>query len=89
MGFKGSQKLDENGKMLLEWLIQFNLIMFNDDPNCEGEITWQKGEQKSTIDFVLASRRVYQYFQDMSIDKEKLKYDLSDHNLREITKTKR
>ena len=85
VGFKGYQNLDENGKMVLEWMVEYNMVMLNDDVKCKGEITWQRGEQKSTVDFVLVTNKAYEYFKNMEIDEQKLKFDLSDHNLIEVT----
>ena len=85
VGFKGYQNLDENGKMVLEWMVEYNMVMLNNDVKCKGEITWQRGEQKSTVDFVLVTDKAYEYFKNMEIDEQKLKFDLSDHNLIEVT----
>ena len=84
VGFKGYQNLDENGKMVLEWMVEYNMVMLN-DVKCKGEITWQRGEQKSAVDFVLVTNKAYEYFKNREIDEQKLKFDLSDHNLIEVT----
>ena len=61
--------------------------MLNDDPECEGEITWQRADKKSVIDFVLVSEYTYKYYSNMRIDEEKLAYDLADHSLIEVNLT--
>ena len=84
VGLTGDQKLDTNGKMILEWMEKYRLIMLNDDERCKGVYTWNRGEQKSVIDFALINEQMYEKFQEMSIDEEKEEIDLSDHNLLEI-----
>ena len=81
VGFKGPQKLDKNGKIILDWLENFDLIMLNDDIDCEGLITWQRNEQKSVVDFVLVNKSMYNLYIDMKIDENKDIFDLSDHNM--------
>ena len=61
-------RLDDNGKMVLDWMVDFSMIMLNDDFNCKGETTWQRGEQRIVVDFVLISKQAYQYFRRMEID---------------------
>ena len=81
VGFKGKQRLNENGKMILQWMEKFNLIMLNDDPNCIGEYTWNRRDQKSVVDFALVNSSFYDKYSSMFIDEDKSIYDLSDHNL--------
>ena len=75
VGFKGMQSLDENGKMILEWM------ELNDDFECKGETTWKRQEQESVIDYVLVSQNLYKEYIQMEIDEQQKYYDLSDHNL--------
>ena len=81
VGFLGPQDLNKNGRAILQIMEDHNLTMLNADPACSGEITWKKGNQKITIDFVLTNERMYQHFSDMSIDEDKEKTDISDHLL--------
>ena len=46
----GYQKQDRNGDMILEWINNNNMVLLNLDDKCEGNITWQRNEQKSVID---------------------------------------
>ena len=41
-----NQKLETNGKMILEWMEKYRLITLNDDERCKGLYTWNRGEQK-------------------------------------------
>ena len=47
---------DVNGKMLREWVIDYNLTLMNADRKCEGIYTRTRGEEKSAIDMVLMNR---------------------------------
>lgn len=84
VGFKGGQKLNDNGRIILEWMEKFKLTMLNDDMKCEGEITWSRNEQKSVIDFALVTDKLYDKFRKMRIDEDQDIIDISDHNLIEI-----
>ena len=81
LGFLGPQQCDENGRMVVNWLDEHNLVLLNADPNCTGETTWSRGEQKSSIDFMLVNQKLYQNFYSMDIDEDKSSFDLSDHHM--------
>ena len=89
VGFKGKQTVDVNGNMILDWLEVYNLVMLNDDFRCTGEITWKRNEQESVIDFVLVTHKLYREYRKMEIDEKKKYFDLSDHNLIEVTLNKK
>ena len=40
VGFLGPQKLNNNGRIILDWLDRLDLTLLNLDVNCQGEITW-------------------------------------------------
>ena len=79
-GLIGPQALNPNGKIILDWLDKFNLTLLNLNSNCEGEITWSRGDQKSTIDLILTNPEMYNYYKRMKIDEDKEYFDLWDHN---------
>ena len=81
LGFLGPQQCDENGKMVLSWTDEWNFVLLNADPNCFGETTWSRGQQISTIDFMLVNQKLNERFLLMIIDEDKTKFDLSDHHL--------
>lgn len=85
LGFIGSQKLDTNGKMILELMETYKLILLNDVPECKGAVTWQQGEKKSTIDFILTSEKLFTNFENMIIDENWEETCMSDHNLIKAT----
>ena len=83
IGTIGYQDIDHNGKMIHEWLNEYDLILLNYDDRCTGEVTWKRanGNQKSTVDYILVNEAMYDKFTDMIIDEEEEIYDQSDHNL--------
>ena len=36
VGFLGTKAINENGKMVIDWIEKENLILLNGDMNCEG-----------------------------------------------------
>ena len=85
LGMAGEQRLDENGRILKELADEYNLVIGNLDEKCEGEITWGRGEQQSAIDYILLNRNIYKNMESMYIDEKQIQFDLSDHNLLEIS----
>ena len=81
IGLIGMQKENDNGKMVLEWMNDHNMALLNLDDKCKGQYTWQRGEQRSAIDFVMVNGKGYQWVMEMEIDEDKDVFDLSDHNL--------
>ena len=81
IGLVGTQKLNTNGKKILKLVEDLELNILNLDPRCEGEATWGRGEQSSTIDFILTNNNMTDKFERMHIDEKQEIYDLSDHNL--------
>ena len=54
LGFLGHQKLDQNGKFILEFMENFNLTFFNDVEECQGVYTWtNNNDMRSVIDYIL------------------------------------
>ena len=81
VGFLGRQELNYNGKLLMEFVEKWNLIMLNADDRCEGEVTRRQRGEESVLDFILVSSNVYEKYRGMYIDENKTKFDLSDHCL--------
>ena len=77
----GYQKQDRRGDMVMEWIIDYGMVLLNMDDKCQGIYTWERQEQKSVIDFVLASKEMYDEIRNMNIDDNKEVFDLSDHNM--------
>ena len=78
LGYLGNQEVNMNGK-LINKMIQEDLILLNIDSRCKGTYTWQRGEQKSTIDLIMVSQCRYKKFEEMEVDEKREIYDLSDH----------
>ena len=77
----GKRKIDRNGEMVLDWLLEYDLILLNGDSKCVGQYTWGTQEQQNAIDFVLVNKEMHKHLSEMRIDEEKQVIDLSDHNL--------
>ena len=72
---------DKNGKMITDWMEEYSLITLNLEERCEGTYTRIQGETKTTIDYVMVNRKIYENFEKMHIDEEKEIIEGSDHNL--------
>ena len=81
IGILGEQEEDRNGRMILNWVNDFNLVMLNMDERCKGKYTWCANDRKSVIDYMLVNGRMYNRLIGLEIDEEKENIDLSDHNL--------
>ena len=75
------RKDDLNGKMVMEWMNEFDLTLMNGDDKCEGTITREQGDIKTAIDMVMMNRTLYEKCKGMKIDEEKEVIHISDHNL--------
>ena len=75
------RKTDENGRMVLEWIDSWDLILLNGDEKCKGTYTWIRGNSKTAIDMVMVNRRMYEVCEEMIIDEDKEEIQFSDHNL--------
>ena len=81
LDFLGNQNCDRNGKFVKKLMDEKDLILLNIEEECEGIVTWEKKDMKSTIDFLLVNRELYKRFGNMKIDEKKQIFDQSDHNL--------
>ena len=70
---------DINGKMLLEWIGNYQLIMLNTEERCEGTFTRVNKDQKTTVDYILVNRKIYDLVEEIKIDENKEIIDGSDH----------
>ena len=57
------------------------MIMLNDTDKCKGTYTWSRGQSKSVIDIVLVNSLAFGICDQMKIDEQQEKTDLTDHNL--------
>ena len=80
IGLIGKQKLDRNGKKVLNLMEHFNLSLLNLENTCIGQTTWEQNEYKSTIDFIMTNLSMYSAFETMLIDENHEKIKISDHN---------
>ena len=85
VGFIGEQELNYNGKIVLDNMTGNNMIMLNDTDKCTGTYTWNRGQSKCVIDFVLVNSLAFGICDQMEIDEQQEQFDLTDHNLIEIS----
>lgn len=71
---------DKNGTLLKQMCEMNCLNMGNLLPECEGKITWQRGSQRTTIDYVLLNDIATRMLKKISIDEDGLWSVGSDHN---------
>lgn len=70
---------DINGRMLMEWVDEQGMIMLNLDEKCEGKYTRIRGDQRTTVDYIMVNRKIYSIFEGMKIDEKKEIIENSDH----------
>ena len=85
LGIIGDQDVHYNARIVLDMMTQDNMIFLNDTEKCKGIYTWERGDQKGAIDFILVNTLAYKLCQEINIDEKQEKIDLSDHNLIEIS----
>ena len=61
-----------------------NMTLLNDTYKCKGAYTWSRGQSKCVIDFILANSLAFGICDQMEIDEQQEKIDLTDHNLIKI-----
>ena len=79
LGYLGYQEENKNGKIVNNFIDRHDLILLNCDERCEGTFTWERGEQRSAIDFVMANEVMYRRFLGMKIDENREVTEVSDH----------
>ena len=79
------ERINKNGKLLEDLIEQSNLVNLNRTPECSGKITRNIREQKTTIDYALANRKMFGYYKKKKIDENKELFDLSDHCMIDLT----
>ena len=84
IGILGSQKINKNGKRLIDLSDNHDLNILNLDTNCNGTTTWSQRDHESVIDFALVNEKMYRHFYEMTIDEKHDILSISDHNLLQI-----
>ena len=85
VGIIGEQGLNYNGKIVLEIISANNMIILNDTDKCKGIYTWRRGQSKCDRFFVLVNRLAFGICDQMEIDEQQEQFDLTNHNLIEIS----
>ena len=80
-GYLGEQKLDNNGKFIIDLMTDHSMILLNDDDKCAGTYTWSRDSQKSVIDYILINQKMFNMYTSVHIDEGQEIIDISDHNL--------
>ena len=81
----GKQTINYNGKIVLDIMTENNIIMLNYTDKCKGTYTWSRGQSRIVIDFVIVNSLSFRICDQMEIDEQQEKIDLTDHNLFEIS----
>ena len=72
---------DDNGRMIIRLMEEYNLHLMNADERCRGIYTWGRGNQRSAIDMILVNYEVFKYCGSMTIDVNGEEISFSDHNM--------
>ena len=80
----GYQKENYNGKIMKSFVDRHNLSILNLLDECSGKITWSRGIQYSTIDYMLANENLLKRVISLNIDDNKEVFDLSDHHMMKL-----
>jgi endonuclease/exonuclease/phosphatase family metal-dependent hydrolase len=62
--------LDKNGRRLLNITRSLDMTVMNASEKCKGKVTWTRGDQTSTIDYMLAGPQLQEKTSSMYIDEE-------------------
>ena len=73
------RKDDENGKMIIGWGEEYGLITLNLEEKCEGTYTRIVKEQKTTVDYILVNKKIYDIVEEIEIDENRDILEGSDH----------
>ena len=72
---------DANGKMLEDWVNNFDLHHLNTTDKCTGKYTFHSLNGRSAIDHVLINDTLFENFVGMHIDEDRTMLSISDHSL--------
>ena len=78
-------KVNKNGEKLIEWINKYNLVLLNNDIECDGKYTREARNCRTVIDYAIANEAMYQSFVEMKIDENKVTLDISDHMMLTVT----
>ena len=79
LGYIGYQEENRNGRIMNRFLNKYDLILMNIDERCKGVYTWERGEMKSVIDYVVVNREMYDRVEEVVVDEERKETEISDH----------
>ena len=53
IGFEGGEVPNQNGRSLLRMVFVADLAIASELQNCEGKWTWESGEKRSVVNYIL------------------------------------
>ena len=83
--FREANKQSSNGLLVENLAEASDMNILNLSPKCKGRITWTRGPQASTIDYVLCSEVMGNLIESVLIDEDKEYSVGSDHNFMVIS----
>ena len=72
---------DVNGKMLEDWVNNYDLHHLNNTEKCTGTYTFHSKNGRSAIDHVLINNTLLDNYVGMHIDEDRVMLSISDHSL--------
>lgn len=83
--FRGTKTHSSNGDLVGNLVEASDTTLLNTSSKCNGRITWSRGTQSSTIDYVICSDDMYEIIEKMIVDEEQAFSVGSDHNVIMLT----
>lgn len=80
-GYLREQRLDSNGKFILDLMTDHTMTLLNDDSRCAGTYTWRRDQQKIVIDYIPVNQEMYKLYNSTYIDENQEIIDICDHNV--------
>ena len=75
-----NEQINRNGNLLLQFTQNHNLNILN-ITNAIGQVTWQRGNQKAAIDYVIINNKLANEECRVCIDENRQIETYSDHNI--------
>ena len=70
---------DTNGLMINKWSEEYDLHILNLDQRCKGTYTRIRNDQKTTVDYILVNKKIFDMVEEIEIDEDRQIMDGSDH----------
>ncbi len=83
-GRGGDEVVNTNGRRLLAWSTECDMVILNNGRKCTGKWTWSNADSRTTIDYMLIDKEDEHLVTRMTIDDEGLMDVGSDHCILEL-----